>query len=486
MANLLDNLKSQLSHLRHKKDKDKDQDKEFDEITDSLNTDPSSDGDQNPDMQDEMPDDTGEIDYSDDESDKEKARGVKKNTVMLGVGAVGVCLVAAVVASALTPPTKQQDPPINSAQLANTKTQSNKDPAKGIPDKYSDISKYSASGSKANEANGQKKTQDNIKPKTSANATGNANGNTSSVYAANYTGNRNNGSSNSNSGSSYSGGYDGGSYAAPAASYQPSAEDKKAQEEADRIQEAEDKAMQSAISFAVKVGQGATGGSGASGNGAVAMSASSTGNQVVTTSYSLTDGTQEGLSYALQAGSVIQATLITGITTDVDGSNVVAQVRQNIYDSQTGEHLLIPQGSRIIGQAKAAGGRGNARVEVAFTRLIYPDGHDIALPKEKAIDGVGYNGLRDKYTEHSGKLYGTAFVTALLSAAAQSATGNTSGTDDRSPGQEAVSGAVADVLDSMKSVIDRQSNVKPTATIRPGTEFSVFITQDLFLAEYEE
>lgn len=472
MANLLANLKSQLSHLRHKKDKEKEE--ELSEDNESIDTDQSEDTDSNQEFQDEMPDDSGEIDYSDDENAKEKARGVKKNKVLLGAGAVGVCLLAAVVSGALSSPTKEQDPPINSAQLANSKGQSNKDPAKGIPDKYSDITKYNKSNQ---EANGQKKTQDNIKPKTNG-QTGTANGNTSSVYAANYTNRNNSGSGNGNSsGSSYSGGSDSASYAAPV-SYQQSAEEKAAAEEADRVQQAEAKAMQSAISFAVKASQQSA--------GAVGTATGSTGNQVVTTSYSLTNGEPDGLSYALQAGSVIQATLITGITTDVEGSNVVAQVRQNIYDTQTGEHLLIPQGSRIIGQAKAAGGRGNARVQVAFTRLIYPDGHDIALPKEQAIDGVGYNGLKDQYTEHSGKLYGTAFVTALLSAAAQSATGNTSGTDERSPGQEAVSGAVADVLDSMKSVIDRQSNVQPTATIRPGTEFSVFITQDLFLSEYED
>ena len=205
----------------------------------------------------------------------------------------------------------------------------------------------------------------------------------------------------------------------------------------------------------------------------------------IATNVNATSGqeSQAGGSYALQAGSVIQATLLTGITSDMPG-DVVAQVRQNIYDSLTGTHLLIPQGSRLIGKSGGAGSRGNARIAVTFTRVILPNGQSINLPNQYAIDGVGYPGMKDQYTEHTGKMYSTAFMTALIAAAAQSATGGTSGTDTRSSGQEAVSGAVADVLDTLEDVIDRQGQVQPTATIRPGFEFSVFINQDLMLSEY--
>ncbi len=494
MAKLFDSLKESIQHLRpHKKsaaeDGQKDEEQEQDESK-TKNLD-SIEFPEQPDLPEEgegegNENDTGEIDYSDDENDKEKAKGVKKNAVLLGCGAIGVCLVAAVMGSALGgTPVKKQDPPLSSSSLATKGAQNGNDPTKGIPDKYSEISKYSSKS--GNNNNGQKKSTENIKPQANNKAANGQTGN-NSVYSANYVASRNNGSSNAQRNqSSGSSSYDSGASYAPAPSYSQSPEEKAAEKEATRVQAAEDKALQSAIAFSTSVSRSAAAGGGSSNaDGSSSGSAStSTGNRVLTSAYSLTDG-EEGLSYALQAGSVIQATLITGITTDVESSNVVAQVRQNIYDSQTGEHLLIPQGSRLIGTAGAAGGRGNARVKVAFTRLIYPDGHDIALPSEQAIDGVGYNGLKDQYTEHNGKLYGTAFVTALLSAAAQSATGNSSGSDDRSPGQEAVSGAVADVLDSVKSVIDRQANVQPTATIRPGMEFSVFITQDLFLSEYEE
>lgn len=191
-----------------------------------------------------------------------------------------------------------------------------------------------------------------------------------------------------------------------------------------------------------------------------------------------------GNRYVLHAGTVIPATMLTGATSDSPQSDIVAQVRQDVYDSLTGEHLLIPQGTRLIGQSGSAGSRGNKRLGVVFTRIIFPDGRSINLPKQQGIDGAGYPGLKDKYDSHSSTLYRTAFLSAIFAAAAQSATGNTSGTDTRSPGQEAVSGAVADVLRTAKTIVDRDASINPTIEIRPGYRFSVFINQDFALNAY--
>ena len=191
-------------------------------------------------------------------------------------------------------------------------------------------------------------------------------------------------------------------------------------------------------------------------------------------------------SYTLNAGTIIPATLLTGITSDVPNGDVVAQIRQDVYDSLTGTHLLIPQGSRLIGTSGSASSRGNKRIGVIFTRIILPSGNSITLPEQKAIDGVGYPGLEDEYTEHKGAAYGSAFMAALLGAAAQSATGDTSGDDERSPGQEAVAGAVAEILRTGEKFVNRELEKQPTITINPGFQFSVFINQDLNLGEYGE
>lgn len=189
-------------------------------------------------------------------------------------------------------------------------------------------------------------------------------------------------------------------------------------------------------------------------------------------------------SYILNAGAVIQATLLTGITSDVPNGDVVAQVRQDIYDSLTGMHLLIPQGSRLLGRSGNAKGFGNERIGVQFYRIILPDGTSLTLPEQQAIDGTGYPGLKDKYSDHSGRLFRTAFLSSIFAAAAQSATGHSSGSDDRSPGQEAVAGAVASILNTGNTLVQSDAGIGPTIEIEPGFQFSVFVNQDLLVGEY--
>lgn len=188
--------------------------------------------------------------------------------------------------------------------------------------------------------------------------------------------------------------------------------------------------------------------------------------------------------YTLTAGTVIPATMLTGITSDSPGGDVVAQVRQDVYDSLTGKILLIPQGTRLVGTSGTAGSRGNKRLGVIFKRLLFPNGTFINLPDQQAIDGAGYPGLQDKYDDHSSTLYRSAFLAAIFAAAAQSATGDSNGYDNRSPGEEAVAGSVASVLDTAQTIVERDANIAPTITISPGYQFSVFINQDFALGEY--
>lgn len=188
--------------------------------------------------------------------------------------------------------------------------------------------------------------------------------------------------------------------------------------------------------------------------------------------------------YTLSAGTVIPATMLTGITSDSPGGDVVAQVRQDVYDSLTGKYLLIPQGTRLIGTSGTAGSRGNKRLGVIFKRLIFPNGTSVNLPDQQGIDGAGYPGLQDKYEDHSSTLYRSAFLAAIFAAAAQSATGDSNGYDNRSPGEEAVAGSVASILDTAQTIVERDANIAPTITISPGYQFSVFINQDFALGEY--
>ena len=399
---------------------------------------------------------SGEIDFSDDDDPESRAKTLKKKAIMVTGGAVLLCAITAVASNSFFGTKEKVDKPLSSQSAASAAT-----PAEQLPDKYSDIGKYQKNKGNDLNSNGSQTGQITTSQNTAQTAYRPASTTTSRPAAATYV-----------------------STTSVAAASNNSYRDNAAAEEekAAKVQQA---INSSALAFkiAAAVSQGQT-------PEVTPLSTAATGGAqtpVTQTAYAFADDEpQDTGSYVLNAGAVIQATLLTGVTSDVPNGDVVAQVRQNIYDSLTGTHLLIPQGSRMIGTTGAAGGLGNQRISVVFKRIILPNGASLTLPNQQAIDGTGYQGLMDKYNEHRGKLYQTAFFSALFSAAAQSLTGNTSGSDSRSPGQEAVSGAVASILQTGQKLMDKDANVNPTIEIEPGFQFSVFVNQDLAIGAYRE
>ncbi|MDR3560575.1 MAG: TrbI/VirB10 family protein [Negativicutes bacterium] len=184
----------------------------------------------------------------------------------------------------------------------------------------------------------------------------------------------------------------------------------------------------------------------------------------------------------LLAGSVIPVSLITGINSDLSG-DVVAQVRQDVYDSVTGQILLIPQGSRLLGAYEGKTKNGQNRIEVVFSRILFPDGHSVEIDSQKGTDKAGYPGLSDQVDNHSGRLIGAGVMTSLLAAAAQIAAGNTN-SDNQTYGHMAVQGAATNVMEAGAKLLERDMQITPTITIRPGTQFTVFINKDLVIPAY--
>ncbi|GAY19974.1 conjugative transfer protein TrbI [Sphingobium fuliginis] len=127
----------------------------------------------------------------------------------------------------------------------------------------------------------------------------------------------------------------------------------------------------------------------------------------------------------VQAGSIIPAALITGIRSDLPGL-VTAQVTQNVYDSPTGRILLIPQGSRLIGEYDADVAFGQSRVLLAWNRLILPDGRSIVLERQPAADPSGFAGLQDGTDYHWGGVFKAALVSTLLGVGSEAGAGNDS------------------------------------------------------------
>jgi len=182
--------------------------------------------------------------------------------------------------------------------------------------------------------------------------------------------------------------------------------------------------------------------------------------------------------YVLQAGNVIPAAMVTGLRSDLPGQ-VVAQVTENVYDSPSGRYLLIPQGSRLVGQYDAQVSFGQSRVLLVWNRLLLPNGRSIVLERQPGADSGGYAGLEDGVNYHWGKLFTAAGLATLLGVATEL------GQDDedeivraiRESGQDTV-GRAGDQL------VRRQMDVQPTLTVRPGFPVRVIVTRDLVLEPY--
>ncbi|MGB3898049.1 MAG: TrbI/VirB10 family protein [Mesorhizobium sp.] len=177
--------------------------------------------------------------------------------------------------------------------------------------------------------------------------------------------------------------------------------------------------------------------------------------------------------YILQAGAVIPAALITGIRSDLPGQ-ITAQVTENVYDSPTGSLLLIPQGTRIIGQYDDGVTFGQRRVLLVWNRMILPGGRSIVLERLPGADASGYAGLEDGVDYHWWDLMKAAGLSTLL------AVGTELATSDEDRLIRAIRDGPQDTVNQAgQQIVQRQLQVAPTLTIRPGFPVRIIVTRDL-------
>lgn len=183
--------------------------------------------------------------------------------------------------------------------------------------------------------------------------------------------------------------------------------------------------------------------------------------------------------YVVQAGTVIPAALITGIKSDLPGQ-ITAQVTEHVYDSPTGVHLLIPQGSRLIGAYDSQVAFGQSRVLLVWNRIVMPDGTSIVLERLQGTDPQGFSGLEDEVDYHWGQLFRAAVLSTLLGVGTQI------GSDDEESQiaqaiRESAQGTASNVG---QQIVSRQLNIQPTLTIRPGFPVRVIVNRDLVMQPY--
>lgn len=184
--------------------------------------------------------------------------------------------------------------------------------------------------------------------------------------------------------------------------------------------------------------------------------------------------------YVLQAGSVIEAALITGLRSDLPGQ-ITAQVTANVYDSPSGQFLLIPQGARLLGEYDSRVAAGQQRILLVWTRLILPDGRSIVLEREPGTDQAGFAGIEDGVDNHWDRLFLAAGLATILNI------GLESGEDDGDEIAQAIRDGTQDTIGRAgEAIVQRQLAIPPTLTIRPGFPVRVMVTRDLILEPRRE
>ncbi|RWF96437.1 MAG: TrbI/VirB10 family protein [Mesorhizobium sp.] len=183
--------------------------------------------------------------------------------------------------------------------------------------------------------------------------------------------------------------------------------------------------------------------------------------------------------YQLMAGSVIAASLITGINSDLPGL-VVAQVTENVHDTVTGNILLIPQGSRLIGVYDSVVAFGQKRALLVWQRILLPDGSSVEIDNLPASDTAGYAGLEDKVDFHTWQLIKGVALATLLGVGTEFSLG-----ENESDLVKAIrESAQQNASRAGQRITEKNLNIQPTIIVRPGWPLRVTVHKDIVLRPY--
>ncbi|HYJ52241.1 MAG TPA: TrbI/VirB10 family protein [Allosphingosinicella sp.] len=185
---------------------------------------------------------------------------------------------------------------------------------------------------------------------------------------------------------------------------------------------------------------------------------------------------QAASPWQLSAGSVIAASLVTGLNSDLPGM-VVAQVTENAYDSATGRTLLVPQGARLIGRYDSVVAFGQSRALLIWQRIVFPDGSSISLDNLPATDTAGYAGVADRVDFHTWRLLRGIGLSTILGVGTQLTFGGSEADLVQALRESAQSNADR----AGQRIVERNLDIQPTIRVRPGFPVRVLVHKDLVL-----
>jgi type IV secretory pathway VirB10-like protein len=249
------------------------------------------------------------------------------------------------------------------------------------------------------------------------------------------------------------------------------------------LDEVADAVVRATTRYAKPAGEAQTSGSPQTPNGGGPAPAASTANG------RRTPATTDPISPTGPMHRLLEGTVIdTVLTNRLDGANaapVNCLVTNAIY-SRSGQQVVIPAGSRVLGETKPVQALGESRLAVAFHRLILPDGRTFSLDQFTGLNQLGDAALRDQVNHHYWSTFGAASAVGLLSGLGQylGTLGFGQGSGDRTI---VVAGGFGNATsEATAQVMNRFLNRLPTVTIREGHRVKVYLTSDLELPAYEE
>jgi type IV secretion system protein VirB10 len=186
-----------------------------------------------------------------------------------------------------------------------------------------------------------------------------------------------------------------------------------------------------------------------------------------------------GKNYILFEGTILETVLINRLDGGFAGP-VECLLSTDVYSNDR-QHLLIPAGSKLLGETKKVETFGQTRLAVAFHRILMPDGYSVSLDQFKGLNQIGDTGLRDQVNNHYLRIFGVSLAVGALGAVGQAGTG---GALNATGGDLMRQGFAASTAQSASQILDKFLNILPTVTIREGHRVKVYLAGDLALPDY--
>ena len=186
-----------------------------------------------------------------------------------------------------------------------------------------------------------------------------------------------------------------------------------------------------------------------------------------------------GKTYVLFEGNILETVLINRLDGQFSGP-IECLLSTAVYSNDR-QHLLIPAGSKLLGETKRVDSLGQKRLAVAFHRLLMPDGFSVSLDQFKGLSQTGDTGLRDQVNNHYLRIFGVSLAIGVLGAVAEAGTGNALTSSSTDLMRQGLAGSMAQ---SSAQILDKFLNILPTVTIREGHRVKIYLSGDLALPDY--